>query len=150
MTTNLGLVANTTERHPCKFATERTGDGLPQRGFTDPRRANETENGFAVDGTHGLLGFQWLRRTDILRLYTILMRCHLATTLYLFCLAVFLQTAYRQVFQNTVLDLFQVVVVLLEDLACMRYIDLGPSALIPGQADQQFQVGADDAIFGRG
>src|SRR5207342_3961630 len=44
MTTDLGFVTDAAETDADKFATERAGDRLTERGLSDARGSDETEN----------------------------------------------------------------------------------------------------------
>ena len=65
-------------------------------------------------------------------------------------LALLTQLLDGQVLQDAVLDLFEVVVVLVQDLAGLRHVDLAAGQLLPGQAGHPVQVGPDDAVLRRG
>ena len=56
---------------------------------------------------------------------------------------------HGQVIEDAVLDLFQVVVVLVEDLGGVLDVHRRAGRNAPGQAGHPFQVGARDAVFGR-
>ena len=60
------------------------------------------------------------------------------------------QLAHRQVLEDPVLDLLEVVVVLVEDLAGVLDVEVVLGLLRPGQLDQPLEVGADDAVLGGG
>ena len=60
------------------------------------------------------------------------------------------QLAHRQVLEDAVLDLLQVVVVLVEDLPRPGDVDLAAAQLVPGQARHPVEIGADDAVLRRG
>src|SRR6266516_367177 len=134
MAANLSLVTNAAERHTRKFTPKRTCNRLPQRGFTNSRRSYKTEDWLPVDLPNSFLGYQGLRGSNILRFDAILGTGHLLAALRLFGHALFLQAAHCQVFQDTILDLFQVVMVLVKNLTRSRYIYLLTRALAPGQA----------------
>ena len=61
-----------------------------------------------------------------------------------------LQLAHRQVLEDAVLDLLQVVVVGVEDLAGVGDIEVVLGLFRPGQLDQPLEVGADHAMLGGG
>ncbi len=63
---------------------------------------------------------------------------------------ILLELPDRQVFQNAVLDLFEVVVVLVQNLAGFPDVDLALGALVPGQRGQPVEIGLDDAVLGGG
>ena len=56
----------------------------------------------------------------------------------------------REVLQDAVLDLLEIVVVLVQDLGAPRHVDLAAGQLAPGQARHPVQVGPDDAVLRRG
>ena len=60
------------------------------------------------------------------------------------------ELAHRQVLEDPVLDLLEVVVVGVEDLAGVGDVEVVLGLLRPGQLDQPLEVGADDAVLGRG
>ena len=81
--------------------------------------------------------------------FNILLRhIHLPVALYLLRHALFFQPPHSQVFKDAILDFLQVIVILVKHLPRAWHIDLLACTLAPGQARQQFQVGADDAVFG--
>ncbi len=57
--------------------------------------------------------------------------------------------AHREVLEDPVLDLLEVVVVGVEDLAGMADVEVVLGLLRPGQLDQPLEVGADDPVLGR-
>src|SRR5579859_6013550 len=147
MPANLGLVANTAERHTRELTSQRPGNRLTKRGFSYPWRSNKTENRFAVDLSQRFLGLQRLRWAYLLCFDAILRGSHFFAALPLLGQALFLQVAHSQVFKNTIFNLFQVIMVLVEDLTRVRHVNLLACALAPGQARQQLDVCANNAIF---
>ena len=65
-------------------------------------------------------------------------------------LAVRLQLAHGEIFEDALLDLGQAVMVLVEDAARFGDIDALLGELRPGQLDQPIEIGADHAVLGRG
>ena len=61
-----------------------------------------------------------------------------------------LQFPHRQVFQDAFLDLFQVVVVFVQDLPGLGQVQVVFGGLVPGQLDHPFQVIADHLVVRRG
>ena len=62
---------------------------------------------------------------------------------------VLLQLAHRQVFEDPLLDLLEVVMVGVEDLARPAQVEPVAAGLAPGQNRQPVEVGADDRVLGR-
>ena len=62
---------------------------------------------------------------------------------------VVLQLRDREVLEDPLLDLVEVEVVLVEDLARAHEIEVVLGHLVPGEAEDPFDVGADDAVLGR-
>src|SRR5215211_2449615 len=62
-------------------------------------------------------------------------------------LAVLAQLAHRQVLEDAVLDLFQIVVVFVEDLSRPGDVDLTATQLVPGQLRNPVEIGADNAVL---
>ncbi len=60
------------------------------------------------------------------------------------------QLAHGQVFQDAALDLVQVIVVVLQDLAGLGDVDLVGGGLVPGQGQYPVQVGVDDVVLAGG
>ncbi len=58
------------------------------------------------------------------------------------------QLADREVLEDPVLDLLEVVVVLVEHLARVIDVEVVLGLLVPGQLDQPLEVGADDPVLG--
>jgi hypothetical protein len=56
----------------------------------------------------------------------------------------------REVLDDPILDLVQVVMVRVEHLARLDEVEVVLRLLVPGQADDPLDVGADDAVFGGG
>ncbi len=65
VTANLSLVADATQRHTRKFASQCTCNRLPQRGFTDTWRPHKTQDRLAIDLPDSFLGYQGLRGSFI-------------------------------------------------------------------------------------
>ena len=63
-------------------------------------------------------------------------------------LAIGLQLAHREIFEDALLDLGQAVMVLVEDAAGFGDVDLLVGQLRPGQLDQPIEIGADHAVLG--
>ena len=63
-------------------------------------------------------------------------------------LALGLQLAHREIFEDALLDLGQAVMVLVEDAARFGDVDALVGELRPGQLDQPIEVGADHAVLG--
>ena len=59
-----------------------------------------------------------------------------------------LQLAHREVLEDPVLDLLEVVVIGIEDLAGVGDVEVVVGALGPGQLDEPLEVGADHAVLG--
>ena len=127
---NLGLVVDAAERHADELAAQRAGDGLAERGLADARRADEAQDRLAVDVGLRRLAFRFL--------------------LPLLFVSLLLEAADGQVLEDAVLDLFEVVVILVEYLPRERHVNRLAGALVPGQRDQQLKIRADHRVFGRG
>ncbi len=56
MAPNLGFIADAAKRHTRKFTAQRARNRLPQRGFTDTRRPDKTQDWLAVDLADSFLG----------------------------------------------------------------------------------------------
>ena len=63
-------------------------------------------------------------------------------------LALGIELAHREIFEDAPLDLRQAVVVLVEDAARLGDVDRVRAELRPGQLDQPVEIGADHAVFG--
>ena len=61
---------------------------------------------------------------------------------------VVLELAHRQELEDAVLDLLEVVVVAVEDLAGVRHVEVVVAVHVPGQRDDPVQVRADDGVLG--
>ena len=61
-----------------------------------------------------------------------------------------LELAHGQVLEDAVLDLLEVVVVAVEDLARVRDVEVVLARDVPGQGDDPVEVGADDRVLGAG
>src|SRR5207247_4530432 len=110
MPSNLGLVANATERHACELAPQGPRYRLSQRCLADAGRTNKTENRLAVDLPACLSRLKWLCRASLAAYCTWFFRGRLYLVLCLFGQALFLQAAYCQVFKDAILDFLPVVV----------------------------------------
>ena len=64
-------------------------------------------------------------------------------------LHVLLQLAHGQVFEDPLLDLLEVVVVGVEDLARAPQVEPVAAGLAPGENGQPVEIGPDDRVFGR-
>ena len=118
------LVAHAAERHPGQLSSQRPCDRLRQTRFADARRPDEAEDRLAVEFGGAALAFGG---------------GHLP-----------LQLAHRQVLENAVLDLLQIVVILVQDLARLGHVDLAFGALVPGQRRQPVEVGLDHPVLSGG
>ena len=65
-------------------------------------------------------------------------------------LAVGLELAHREIFEDAPLDLGQPVMILVQDAARFGDVDVVGVELRPGQIDEPIQIGADHAVFGGG
>ena len=110
VTTDLGLVAYPSQRHPHELAAQGASDGLAQRGLAHSGRAHQAED------RPLLVGFQ---------------------------------LAHRQIFQDALLDLLQVVVVGVQDVASRGDVELVLGRDGPRQLDQPFQIGTRHRVLGR-
>ena len=59
-----------------------------------------------------------------------------------------LELAHREELEDAVLDLLEVVVVAVEDLAGVRHVEVVVAAHRPGQGDDPVEVGADHGVLG--
>src|SRR5262249_57373328 len=125
MAANLRLVADPSERHAHELALERARDTLAQAGLSHARRADEAENRLAGGwvAADGGRRCGWGRRGDVRPARPCGRRSLLAKLL------------DRQVLQDPVLHLFEVVVILVEDLT--RPVDVDGAA---GETNPQ-QIG---------
>ena len=110
MTANLGLVPNAAERHPGQLSAKRVGDRLRQARLADTRRADKAEDRLSR-----------LRRLRLTRLGRGLL----------------LQLAHRQVLEDAVLDLLQIVVLVVQDLARLGDVDLAFGPCVQGRLVSQ-------------
>ena len=101
VTSNFSLVTHPTQSHAHVFPSGGFGNGLPQGGFTHPRRPDQTQNG-GLDLVHALL--------------------------------------HREVFQNSVLDLFKTVVVFVQNTFGIAQIVFDFGFFMPGQTHQDIDV----------
>src|SRR5207248_4251609 len=130
----LGLVAHAAQAQADELAIERARDALPQAGLADAGRSHEAQDRLAA-AFAPRVGHAGLRLLPaLLAARGVPLGLHLA---------------HGQVFQDAVLDLLQVVVVLVENLARARHVDRGAGAGRPGQAGDPVQVGADHGVLGR-
>ena len=60
-----------------------------------------------------------------------------------------LELAHREIFEDALLDLLEVVVILIEDLARLWDVDLALGALVPWQRGQPVEIGLDHAVLSR-
>ncbi len=125
MAANLGLVVDAAQRHAHELAPERARDGVAQRGLANAGRPDEAENRLAA-GRRARPGSAGLAALPVL-----------------------LELAHREVLEDAVLDLLQVVVVLVEHGARVGDVDLLAGTDIPGQRDQQLDIRADDRVLRR-
>ena len=56
----------------------------------------------------------------------------------------------RQMFKDALLDVFEVIVILVENLLGLIQIQIVRAALVPGQIQNPFEISANDVIVGRG
>jgi len=63
--------------------------------------------------------------------------------------AVLAQLPHREVLDDALLDLVEVVMVVVEDRARLGHVDLAAGGRVPRQRDHQVEVGADDRRLGR-
>ena len=103
---NLGLVSHPAERHSGQLSTKCVGDRLRKTRLADTRRTDKAEDRLAR-----------LRRLRLAGLGRGLL----------------LQLAHRQILENAVLDLLQVVVLVVENLARLGDVDLTFGPGVPGQ-----------------
>ncbi len=128
MAAYFGLVTQAAQGHADELAPQRPRDGLPQAGLAHARRADKAQY-------HALA-----LAPDVV------IDCFLRP----FCRAFMAQLAHGQVFQDAVLDVFQVIVVFVQHLAGVGDFQVVVGVRGPGQAGQPVQIGADHAILGRG
>ena len=60
------------------------------------------------------------------------------------------ELSHREVLEDPVLDLLQVVVIGIQDLAGVGHVEVVLGADAPGEVDDPLQIGPDHAVFGRG
>ena len=97
MSANFRFVVHAAERHANELASQRTGYGLTERRFTNAGRSNERENRTAI-------GARFLRPPSLPPFGA--------------------QFAHGEIFQNAVFDVFEVVMVLVQNLARVRNIEI--------------------------
>ncbi|OQA28699.1 MAG: hypothetical protein BWY59_00701 [Verrucomicrobia bacterium ADurb.Bin345] len=107
---DLRLVPHAAQRHANELPPKRARDGLPQRGLSHARRADEAED----------------------RPFHIL-----------------LELQHGKVFENAILDFRQVVVVLVEDAARLRNLQLVLRRDRPRQLRQPVEIGPHHRVFRR-
>ena len=110
MSTQLGLVAHTPERHALKLAPQGACYRTTKRCLADSRRAHKTEN-----GTLGI-------RPEL---------------------------DYGKKLENSLLNVFQTVVVLVKNPSRLVEIQLVFGRLSPRQLENVFEISANDVIVGR-
>ena len=64
-------------------------------------------------------------------------------------LGILFELAHGQIFEDAVLDLFEVVVVFVQDVARVRNVEVVLGRHRPGQVDEPFQIGPHHRVFGR-
>ena len=64
-------------------------------------------------------------------------------------LHVFFQLAHRQVLEDSLLDLFEIIMVGIEDFACPPQVEPVAAGLAPGENREPVEIGPDDRILGR-
>ncbi len=121
MTPDVGFVARAAQRNTDVLAAQSFGDALGNRGFTDARRPGEEQN----------------------RAFVNLFFFHLA-----FGGAVGFESANRQIFDHAVFDLFQTVMVFVQNLRGDLECEPVLAPFVPRQFGQGRQVGADHRRLG--
>jgi hypothetical protein len=129
------------KRDAHELPPERPRDRLAEAGLADAGRPDEAEDRLAGDAVGGGLRAVVRRR----RLDAAVLDDLGGTGL-----AVLAELLDRQILEDAVLDLLEVVVVLVEDRARLRDVDLAAGQRVPGQAGHPVEVGADDAVLRRG
>ena len=151
MTADLRFVMHAAQTEAHELAAQRPRDRLSQTRLADTRRTDEEENRLprgAVD--RGLAGDVRLGLGHDLALPFDLdpdIGGDDLLVLLLGRLAILAQLAHRQVLEDAVLDLLQVVVVFVEDLPRPGDVDLAAAQLVPGQLRDPVEIGADDAVL---
>src|SRR5918995_1105175 len=134
-----------------ELAAQRSRDRLAQTRLADTRRTDEEENRLS----RGAVG--WGLASDV-RLglgHDLALPLDLDSdvsgddllVLLLSRLAILPQLAHRQVFEDAIFDLLQIVVVFIENLSRPGDVNLTAAQLVPGQLRDPIEIGADDAVF---
>ncbi len=148
MSANVGLVTRTTQRDAYVLAAQGACDRLGDRGLPHSRRSHEEEDGTATRMRLGRV-VQVLVATigsvgRVLRF--IASGCRLALGL---IQAIQLELTHREELEDAILDVLEAIVVVLENLGCLREVDLLLGTLVPRQLSHPLQEGADDLVLGR-
>ncbi len=132
------FVAHPAERDAHEVAVHRPGDGLAERRLADPRRADEAQDRpFHPDPRRGwgrLLNGPRRRRRGLAAVGG----------------ATAAQRLDREVFDDPLLDLVEIVVIRVEHLARLDRIEPILGALLPRHIEDPVEIGADHLVLGRG
>src|SRR5262249_12975769 len=132
MPADLRLVTDASQRHPRELPPQRAGDALAEAGLAHPGRTYEAEDGLARRAVS-----RHARRRG---------RCGAIET----GGALFAELLHREVLEDAVLDLLEVVVIFVEDLPRPGHVDGAARQLVPGQGRHPVEVRDDHAVLGRG
>ena len=125
MAADLRLVAHAAQRHAHELPAQRARDTLAQAGLAHARRPHEAQDRLARRAVA-----RHARRLGA-------------------AAALLAELAHGEVFQDAVLDLVEIEVVLVQHLARAADVDGAAVGLVPRQAHHPFQIGDDHAALRR-
>src|SRR5262249_58105276 len=137
MAADLGLVVHAAQADSHELAPHRAGDRLPQRSLAHPGRAHEAEDRLAPRFVFG--GDRKRSRTAGRGWGTVFGPD----------IAVLTQLLHRQIIENPLFDLFQIVVILVEDHPGLPNINGGAGVTAPGKAAQPVEIALEHPVFRR-
>ena len=134
---DLRLVAHPAEGHAPEPPTQGAGDALTQTGLAHARRPDEAE-------------YRLPRRTVARHAGWRGGHGRLASGLCRSAAALLAELLHREVLEDPILDLLEIEVILVEDLAGAVDVDGAAGELAPRQARHPLEIGDDHAVLGGG